>query len=112
MSQIINTSTSEVVASIAKITKQIYPNVIRNTLLDGSDHIQIIGTPATRLEVEVTVTAAERELIIGAYSNGTSLTFEDNEASYTGLIYDIEPWVKLTHEYYRTMLFASVEAVV
>ena len=86
---------------------------IVTTLLDGSDHVQILGSQITRISIELAVDVEGRDLIDAADATGDLLTLNDEQGdTYNGRILERGEWVKMLKGYYQSTLTLSTEAVV
>lgn len=94
-----------------KATRQPHQNKIVTTLLDGSDHVQSIGDPVVRYELEITVDLINRDIIDDMDSAGELLTLIDEGMTHYGRILYKEPWKKLNNNILQTTLTLSVEVV-
>jgi len=95
-----------------KVIKQSEVKKIVSTLLDGSDHVQIIGSKVERLEIEIVAGIVVKDEIDGIEAIGGLVSVVDNDGfEYTGRIIDKQPWGKFNDDYYETKLTVSVEVV-
>lgn len=95
-----------------KVIKQPETKKIVSTLLDGSEHIQIIGNEITRLEIEIVADKDTKDRIDYLDSVGGLVMVIDNEANeYSGRILSKAPWSKFNNDLYQTSLTVSVEVV-
>lgn len=91
------------------VTRQKNVNKIVSTLLDGSEHVQIIGEPTTRLHIELFVDITGRNEIDSIDSQGDLIRVideEDNE--FNGRILSKEYWQKLIKGHYKTNIIVGV----
>lgn len=104
---------STLITRYLRVVRQITPRKIVNTLLDGSEHVQIIGTEVTRLAIELAVDLMGREMIDALDASGGLVAVEDEEGNeYSGRILEKGDWSKMRRGYYQTTLTLSIEAVV
>ena len=102
-------SGTEEITRYVKAVKQRSQNKVISTLLDGSDHVQIIGSGVTRLALEVYVDIEGRDIIDNMDAAGALVTVEDEGDIYNGRILEKEPWEKLAADIVKTNLVISVE---
>lgn len=95
-----------------RVTRQKEQKKIVTTLLDGSEHVQVIGLPTLRLEVEFVVSEEGRNVIDNCDSTGALLQINDDEGDiHYGRILQKDPWEKLPHGWFKTTIIVSVEVV-
>lgn len=95
-----------------KVIKQTEVKKIISTLLDGSEHIQIIGMEVTQLDIEVVADTETKEKIDNIDSIGGLVLVDDNEGNqYSGRIIIKDRWSKFNNDLYQTKLTVSVEVV-
>lgn len=99
------------ISSYVKVNKQNDSIKVVSRLLDGSEHVQIIGQPTTRLEVEIIVDLAGREAIDTIDATGASIKVVDEGNTYDGIIISKGSWDKITNELVKNSLVISVEVV-
>jgi len=106
-------SGSTLITRYLRVVPQNSARKIVTTLLDGTEHVQIIGTAVTRLLIEVAVDLSGRDTIDALDASGGLVTVEDEEGSeYSGRILEKGDWTKMLRGYYQTTLTLSIEAVV
>jgi len=106
-------SGSTLITRYLRVVPQNIPRKIVTTLLDGSDHVQIIGTEVTRLAIDIAVDLTGRGLVDALDASGGLVTVEDEEGTeYSGRILEKGDWSKMIRGRYQTTLTVSVEAVV
>jgi len=79
-------SSAALIADNVKTTINKKPILIRNTLLDGSTHVQIIGSPETEIQFSTVLDITGKEAIELAYSTGDSISIETDDVSYSGIL--------------------------
>lgn len=73
--------------------KEVAPNSIENTALDGTPYLQIIGDPARSITVEVFAPSLiARELIDRAGTRGAAVSAEYHGVTYEGYISGAVSW--------------------
>ncbi len=95
-----------------RVVRQVAPRKIISTLLDGSDHVQILGTGPTRVHAELLADITGRNLIDTLDASGGLVTLNDEDGQvYTGRILDKAEWSKMIKGRFQTSITISVEAV-
>lgn len=87
------------------------PVIVRNTLLDGSAHIQIIGSPITEISFSTVVDLSGKEAFEAAFSTGDTIQINTDNAVYSGLITDLVHKSRMSNVYELSGTLV-VEAVV
>ena len=95
-----------------KVTPQQTQGKIVSTLLDGTEHVQIIGSPVERLDIELAVEIEGRNVINNCEACGQLIQVEDEEGNlYLGRIIRKDPWQKIIRGWFKTNITVSVEVV-
>lgn len=104
---------NKLITRLIRVTPQRSQKKVISTLLDGTDHVQIIGQGVNRIKIQTYVTNInDRNLIDQVDSEGGLLTVLDEEGNYyDGRILEKEEWEKLAKGVYKTDLVISVEVV-
>lgn len=100
------------VTRFIRVTPQSNVTRITNKLLDGSLHIQILGSASTTLNIDLFVDAGGRQTIDAAEASGAIVSIYNETGDYTGIIVDKKDWIKPAEGLYETTLTLSIEAVV
>lgn len=82
-------SSENLISDNVKTTINKKPFLVRNTLLDGSTHVQIIGSPETEVQFSTVLNLTGKEAIELAYSTGDSISIETDGASYSGILTEL-----------------------
>ncbi len=92
-----------------RLIKQVEPRKITDTLLDGSDFVQIIGAAPVRLEIELSCDLIGKNLIDEIDASGDLLTvFDKDNNEYSTRILTKADWKTAGSKYYQTTLTAGV----
>ena len=78
-------------ARLIRVVPQQQVRRVVNVTLDGAAHVQIIGQPQRRLDVEVILDDTGRLELEGLVASGGLLTLVDISGEYTGRIVDDRP---------------------
>ena len=78
-------------AASFRVVPQQQVNRVVNRLLDGSAHVQIIGTPQRRFDVEAILDDAGRLVFETLSASGGLITLVDISATYVGRIVEEQP---------------------
>lgn len=93
---------------LIRVTPQPRVRKIITELLDGTDHIQTIGLPTTRLIIEIQVDNAGRLILEDLDATVTPFTVKCDEGIYTGRIIELGQFTKPIKGHYRTTLTVAV----
>lgn len=108
-----NYATSELITKYVDVMPEKTAVKVINKLLDGSDHVQIIGDPNTILNIGILTTKTGKETIESLDAEGALFMVEDGFADvYYGRILSRDNWEKTGVDLFRTTLVLSTEAVV
>lgn len=110
LTNIENTNLSSGIRSLSPIQ---YDSIqVKNRLLDGSYHVQSIGTPARYLTFEILATFGQVDMINTAESIGESLKLIADDKVYIGLISKEPNWKRFTKDsdYYVTSLKFNIQS--
>ena len=80
------------------------PLRVENTLLDGSYHVQTIGTSPKRATVDIGATRSEMDNINSYFANSTSVRCEYLTKYLVGKIAAPPSWTRSAYEYFETSL--------
>jgi len=100
------------VTRFIRVTPQSNVTRITNKLLDGSLHIQIIGSASNTLNIDLFVDAAGKQTIDAAEASGTTVSIYNETGDYNGIIVDKKDWIKPAEGLFETSIILSIEAVV
>ncbi len=102
-------SGSTLITRFVRLVKQVEPRKITDTLLDGSDFVQIIGTAPERLDIELSCDLTGKKLINEIDASGGLLTVFDKDGNqYSTRIINKAGWKTAGSKYYQTTLTAGV----
>lgn len=99
------------ITQYVKAVKQREQKKVVSTLLNGSEHVQLIGGGVTRLRLEVTVDRAGRDAIDNVDTSGGLVSVVDEGITYYGRIVEKWEWEKLANDIIQATIFVSVEVV-
>lgn len=103
---------TDLVSKYIKVTFQHSVKRVVNSLLDGSEHVQIIGNPVERVRVDIVVDDIGMAMLNSSEASGTLLTLNDENGGVNyGRILDKAEWEKLKKGLYQTYITMSIEAV-
>ena len=83
---------------------------VTNRLLDGSFHVQTIGTPARICRVTFITDEAGKDLLDVAEGINEPLTASTSAKYYTGTVKEAPEWDRLAPDVYKTTITLLVSA--
>ena len=91
-----------------QVIKNIDVNKVISRLMDGTDHIQIVGTPTVRMEVQIVATTDEKNALDDVDRIGGLVTVTDNDGyECSGRITEKGEWSRFSKDMYETDLVVS-----
>jgi len=110
MSTLTNSSSVAISSYVTQVIPSYETIKVENRCLDGTFHIQTIGTPARICTVEFICLEAGKILVDTAEGSGESLTITGASKYYTGAIRKAPDWNRVAPGLYKTTIILLVSA--
>lgn len=101
-------STTELTDHIQDVLPSKEPVLVENILLDGTPHVQTVGTALTVLDITLFATDVNKEIIDGYIASATLLTINWLDRYATGYIRSVPKWQNAGYLYYSTTMQMAV----
>lgn len=108
MSTLTNSSSVVISSNVIRVIPSYETIKVENRCLDGSFHVQTIGTPARICTVEFICLEAGKILVDTAEGSGESLTITGGSKYYTGIVRKSLDWSRVAPGLYKTTIVLLV----
>ena len=87
-------------SDIKDVTQSKEPRLLENLLLDGSPHLQSVGTPALIANIDLRASDAQAEALDTLIAVGTLLEIKWLGRYSTGYVRAVPSWTEVGYRYY------------